>query len=161
MKSLEEFLSEQQERTVETLAAYIRFHINHEWAHLLAQGHEELLQIYDRAGEAAYGTYAQRLFRPIKRGFDEVGFQCEPSFPGTLSTSREWGEPPDRVRWMWSVPRPAQERPIGALVIKLYHDHTRFRIPRRPEVFAIVETENAAIVDALSRLSTSFRRAAE
>jgi hypothetical protein len=161
MKSLEAFLSEQNERTIETLARYIEIHILEEWEPILANSREELLRIYDKAGEAAYGTYAQRLLRPIQAELKRAGFECAPRFPGTLSTSREWGRLDDRVRWMWSVVRPTQETPMGALVIKLSHDHTQFRIPHPPAVLAIRETETGAIIDALSRASVHFRTAEE
>ena len=73
-----------------------------------------------------------------------------PSFPGTLSTSREWGPPEERERWMWSVVRPAQGAPVGTLVVRLVHDHTQFRIPPPPGVLAVKETEADAIVQAVS-----------
>jgi len=63
MLPLEEFLFEQSEITVQTLASYIQQYIQEQWQPVLQQGKEELLRLYDKAGEgAAYGTYAHRLF---------------------------------------------------------------------------------------------------
>jgi hypothetical protein len=42
--------------------------------------------------------------------------------------------------------------PQGALVYRLFHDHTRFRIPRAPEVLALRETEPGTIRSVIERL---------
>jgi hypothetical protein len=151
MQPLEAFLSEQGERTIQTLARYIQQYIKEQWQQVFQQSREELLRLYDQAGEgAAYGTYALRLFRPIQQQFKQAGFLSSPSFPGTLNTSREWGPMNERERWMWSVVRPTDGAPIGALVIRLVHDHTRFRLPRPPGILAIEEVDTAAIVQAVA-----------
>jgi len=67
MKSLEELLSRQSEMTIHLLASAIQQYIHEQWQQMLQQSKEELLRIYDTAGEAAYGTYAQRLFRPVQK----------------------------------------------------------------------------------------------
>ncbi len=152
MKPLEEFLSEQSEITIQTLASYIQQCIQEQWQPVLQKDQEELLRMYDNAGEgAAYGTYAHRLFQPIQEQLKQAGFSSSPSFPGRLSTSREWGPPEERERWMWSVVRPAQGAPVGTLVVRLIHDHTQFRLPSAPSVFAMKETEADAIVQAVSQ----------
>ncbi len=150
MKPLEEWLPEQREITVQILASYIQQYIQEQWQPVLQKGQEELLRMYEKAGEAAYGTYAQRLFRPLREQLKRAGFLSEPGFPGTLSTSREWGPPKARERWMWSVVRYAQGAPVGTIVIRLVHDHTHFRIPHPPGVFALEETDPDAIVQAVS-----------
>lgn len=152
MKPLEDFLSEQSEITIQTLATYIQHYIQEQWQPVLQQGEEELLRIYDKAGEgAAYGTYAHRLFQPVQEQLKRAGFRSSPNFPGTLSTSREWGPPKERERWMWSVVRHEQAAPLGTLVIRLVHDHTQFRLPHPPGVLAIEKTETNAIVQAVSQ----------
>ncbi len=152
MKPLEEFLSEQSEITIQTLASYIQQCIQEHWQPVLQQGQEELLRMYEKAGEgAAYGTYAHRLFQPIQEQLKQAGFSSSPSFPGTLSTSREWGPPEERERWMWSVVREAAGAPIGTLVVCLIHDHTQFRLPSAPSVLAVKETEADAIIQAVSQ----------
>ncbi len=57
----------------------------------------------------------------------------------------------ERERWMWSVVRRGQEAPLGTLVVGLFHDHTRFRVPRPPDVLALEETGEEAIAGAISR----------
>jgi Family of unknown function (DUF6022) len=150
MKPLEKVLSEQNEVTIQTLASYIQHYIQEQWQPILQQGQEELLRMYDKAGEgAAYGTYAHRLFQPVQKQLKQAGFRSSPSFPGTLSTSREWGPPEERERWMWSVVREASGAPIGTLVVRLIHDHTQFRLPSAPSVLAVKETDADAIVQAI------------
>ncbi len=161
MKPLEEALSEQREITIETLTSYIRQYIDEQWHHVLQKSQEEFQRIYDKAGEPAYGTYAQRLFRPIREQLTRAGFLSEPGFPGTLSTSLEWGPLEERERWMWCVVRPAQGTPIGTIVIRLVHDHTRFRIPHPPGVLAVEETDADAIVQAVSRAAGHLKGEAE
>lgn len=166
MKPLEEFLSEQSEITIQTLASYIQQYIQEQWQPVLQKGQEELLHLYDKAGEgAAYGTYAHRLFQPVQEQLKRAGFRSSPNFPGTLSTSREWGPLEERERWMWSVARRGQGAPLGTLVMGLFHDHTRFRIPHAPCVLALEQTDNDAIAGAISRAAvaaihgrTSFRK---
>ena len=152
MKPLEEFLSEQSEVVIQTLASYIQQCIEEQWQQVWQQDLEELLRIFDKAGEgAAYGTYAHRLFQPVREQLKRTGFRSSPGFPGTLSTSREWGPPKERERWMWSVVRHGQAAPLGTLVIRLVHDHTQFRLPHPPGVIAVEETDTDAIVQAVSR----------
>ncbi len=151
MKPLEESLSGQSEATIQTLADYVENHVRGQWGKVLEESQEELLRLYDKSGEPAYGAYAQSLFRPIREQLERAGFLSEPRFPGTLSTSREWGPAEERERWMWSVARRGKEAPFGTLVVGLFHDHTRFRIPRPPAVLALEETDGDAIVGAISR----------
>ncbi len=152
MLPLEEFLFEQSEITIQTLASYIQQYIQEQWQPVLQQGKEELLRLYDKAGEgAAYGTYAHRLFQPVQEQLKRAGIQSSPGFPGTLSTSREWGPPQKRERWMWSVVRHGQAAPLGTIVIRLVHDHTQFRLPHPPGVLALEEIDTNAIVQAVSQ----------
>jgi hypothetical protein len=151
MQPLEDYLSMQSEITIQTLASYIQQYILEQWQPVLQQGKEELLRLYDKAGEgAAYGTYAHRLFQPVQEQLKRAGFLSSPSFPGTLTTSREWGPPKERERWMWSIVRHRQATPLGTLVIRLVHDHTQFRLPHPPGVLALEETDTNTIVLAVS-----------
>lgn len=151
MRPLEELLSAQSESTIRVLADYIQQYVDMQWQRVLEEGREGLLRVYDDAGEPAYGAYAQRLLRPVREQLERAGVLSEPGFPGTLSTSREWGPAEERERWMWSVMRRAQGAPIGTIVVGLFHDHTRFRIPRPPDVLALEETDTDAIIQVVSQ----------
>lgn len=152
MKPLAEFLSEQGEATIQTLARYIGQSLEEHWQPVLHQRRHELEQLFAQAGEPAYSTYAAALCRPIQTQLTQAGFLANPRFPGRLAASMEWGPIEERERWMWCVVRPTEEAPIGALVLQLYHDHTQFRIPHPPGVLALEETETPGIVAALVQL---------
>jgi hypothetical protein len=160
MIPLVDFLAQTNEITIHTLIRYIEQYIAEQWQSVLQESHKELLYLYDQAGEgAAYGTYAQRLFRPVQEQLKRAGFHS--NFPGTLSASREWGPPDKRERWMWSVVYSPQSESLGTTVIIYFHDHTQFRIPQSPKILALEVTETNAIVEALSRISLHFKSADE
>lgn len=148
------------EPSIHWLADEIARYLDDQWRRVLDDGRDELQRLYGRAGEgAAYGGYAHRLCRPVHDWLTAAGFQSAPSFPGRLSTSREWGAPTARERWMWSVVRSRGGQPAGTLVIKYYHDHTRFNLPRPPQILALTETETSDIEAALGRASAEFASA--
>lgn len=154
MKTLEELMFAQDQSTVQTLADYALGHVHEQWQQVLAENHEELRRLYEAAGEAAYREFARKLFQPVQEQFEEAGFYSEPRFPGTLSASKEWGPVEERQRWLWStVRRGLRAPPLGVLAVGLFHDHTRFRIPRSPSVFAIRETDADAILGAIVRIA--------
>jgi hypothetical protein len=62
---------------------------------------------------------------------------------------------------MWSTLHSTEGEALGTIVIIVFHDHTRFRIPRRPQIIALIETGQAAVVEALSQRSTDFKHARE
>jgi hypothetical protein len=151
MKPLEELLSAQDQNTVQTLADYVQDHVHKQWRQVLEENQEELRRLYDEAGETAYRVFSRKLLRPVQEQFDRAGVLSEPRFPGTLSASKEWGPVEERQRWLWSVVWREGGEPLGALVVGLFHDHTRFRIPRSPSVLALKETDADAIVRAVVR----------
>lgn len=151
MRPIEESLSERGEGTIRSLAGYVEGYVQEQWRRVLRESQEDLLRLYDEAGEPAYGSYARKLFRPVREQFEVAGFLSEPRFPGTLSASQEWGPLEEWERWMWSVMRRGQGAPVGTLVVGLYHDHTRFRVPRAPSVLGLEETDEDAIAEAILR----------
>jgi hypothetical protein len=57
----------------------------------------------------------------------------------------------DQQRWMWSTIRGMEDgEPLGTIVTIVFHDHTQFRIPRSPQIIALLETSKETIVEALS-----------
>ena len=159
MKSLEEFLAEKREITIHTLASYIRYYVREQWQSVLQEKQGELLHLFAKAGEPAYGVYGRTLLDPLQEQLKQAGFVCEPDFPGDFrSTSVEyWGSPEERERCLWCVVRTAKGAPLGTLVTSVFHDHTRFRIPYAPGTIALEETETPAILDALSHASVRLR----
>ncbi len=146
-----------------TLAAEFTATINATWEKVLDKNEAKLIDAYARGGDMAYGTYLDALFRPIHKRLRELGLKIKPRLPGDFNTSREWGVPDesDQQRWMWSAIKDAEGNPIGTLVTITYHDHTQFRLPRPPALFALAETGKAAVVAALSQRSEDFKNALE
>lgn len=144
-----------------TLTQEFDAYIQANWAQVLAKHHAKLEQAYAEAGDSAYGTYLTLLLRPIHRRLKEMGLKPTPRLPGDFSTSREWGVPAgdDEQRWMWSTVIGADGAPLGTLVTIVYHDHTQFRLPRPPQLFALAEVGEEAVVAALSALSAEFKHA--
>jgi hypothetical protein len=69
-----------------------------------------------------------------------------------------WGPPEERERCMWSIARQG-DKTLGTLVLRLLHDHTKFRLPAAPIILTLEETEREAIIDALSHASIRLQGA--
>lgn len=160
-KSVQEFLSASDEPAIFAIARYMEAQIAESWRYVLENNHDRLLDTYHRLGEMVYGAYGEFLFRPIRRQLKQAGFRMTPRLPGEFNISREWGPEEERQRWMWSTISPSDGQPIGTIVVKYFHDHTEFRVPRPPEILALRETGKDAVAAALSRHSPEFSQARE
>lgn len=156
-------LSVSKESDIYALAQYIERHIEENWQSLLQIKHDKLLDAYNRAGDMAYGTYLNLLFRPVHKQLKQAGLRPIPKLPGDFEISREWGntEETDQQRWMWSTIKSAEGKALGTIVTITYHDHTQFHVPRQPGVIGLPETGKEAVVGALSQLSPDFEQARE
>lgn len=143
------------------LGGWIDAQLAESWQSVLDVHREKLADAYTRAGDAAFGTYLNLLLRGVKRRLREAGLRAVPPLPGDFDSSREWGnaDGTDNERWLWSAVQTASGEPLGTLVTTIPHDHTRFRLPRRPHVFALRETERSAVEAALCARSDDFTRA--
>jgi hypothetical protein len=152
-----------KERDIHAVGRYIENHIAENWQVVLETRHDKLLDAYNRAGDMAYGTYLDLLFRPIHKGLKQAGLRPKPRLPGDFEISREWGkqDETDQQRWMWSIIQATEGEALGTIVTIVYHDHTQFRIPRPPQIIALTQTSQEAVVEALSRRSTDFKNARE
>jgi hypothetical protein len=123
----------------------------------------KLLDAYERAGDMAYGTFLDMLFRPIHKQMKVAGLRPSPRLPGDFNISREWGvaDETDQQRWMWSTIHGKDGKPVGTIVTITFHDHTRFHVPRQPQIIALAETGKEAVVEALSQHSEDFKNALE
>ncbi len=155
MKPLDQFLAEKREITIQTLASYVRQYIREQSPLVLHEHQEKLLATFNKAGEYAYGMYSHILFEALKAQLKAAGFITEPEFPGHFATAsiEYWGPPEERERCLWCVVRTVEGKTLGTLVTRVFHDHTRFRIPHAPGVITLEETETPAIIDALSHAS--------
>lgn len=153
MTSSEDPWSPASKSTIGTLVREIQQHVDQHWRHVLDSGEQDFLRLFGSIGEPAYGSYAQRLFEPVRAQIEQAGFVTTPAFPGTLSTSLEWGPEEQRERWMWCTVRQASGAQGGTIIVRLVHDHTRFRVPRSPTVLTLMEVEPEAIVQEIARLA--------
>lgn len=148
---------------IHALALALQARVDARWQATLDDHADKLADAYARAGDLAYGTYLGLLFRPLDRDLRGAGLATSPALPGDLDRSREWGRAPDETdqeRWMWSLVRRADGTALGALVTAVFHDHTRFRVPRAPRVFGVAAGDEAVIA-ALSAASPDFAKARE
>src|SRR5205814_1701723 len=104
-----------------------------------------LRQLWTQIGEPAYGTYNRELFRPVQKALGQEGFTCQPRLPGSLALSEErWGRQDHRERRMWTLLLD-DDRPLGALVTRFFHDHTELRLPEPPTMVGLPGTDHDAI----------------
>ena len=146
------------------LADWIDRHVCETWAIRLEAHLWDLLAEFASEGDTAYGTYLRLLFQPVHAQMKQAGLRAFPRLPGRFSYSREWGSNPeqtDQQRWMWSTIKTADGQALGTIVTITFHDHTQFRITRRPEAFALPEHGKRDVVEALSRRSPEFADARE
>lgn len=163
-KHLKEFLQESQASTIDSIAKYIEDHIDENWKTILHLNWDQLQEAYNKVGDMAYGTYLNFLFLSVNKQLKEVGLCPKPRLPGNLDISREWGaneEGTDQQRWMWSTVHSMNGESLGTIVTIVFHDHTQYRIPRKPQIIALSETRKEDIVEALSLRSEDFRSARE
>ncbi len=163
MKALDLFLAEKKEVTINTVASYIRQYIREQLPTLLQENQEKLERTFAKAGEYAYGVYGRTLFQPLQEQLKLAGIIAEPDFPGDFATTsiEYWGPPEERERCMWSVLSTASGQTLGTIVVRIFHDHTRFRIPHAPGIIVLEETEPDAILAALSHAATRLSGVAQ
>lgn len=153
-----------QHADIHAVAQHVQRHVSERWRDTLDENAGKLADAYARGGDMAYGTYLGLLFRPLNRQLKAAGLTLTPDLPGDLDRSREWGDTPDETdqqRWMWSLVQGASGEGLGALVTVVFHDHTGFRLPRSPQIIALMESSDEAVIGALSARSEAFRSARE
>ena len=147
--------------TIESIADQVRLHINDKWEVIFNEHLAKLSKAYQELGDGAYGLYLDLLFKPIYKQLKNSNFQVLPKLPGNLNSSREWGtaDETDQQRWMWSVLKHTNGSDCGTLVVEVFHDHTQFRLPRKPAIRSLIVTEQEEVIAELSRISPEFARA--
>lgn len=155
MQTIEEFLAGKPEVTIHALSSYVRQYLAEHWRPVLEEREAELQRTYAQAGEWAYGVYARALFAPLRDALRRAGFRSAPEFPGAFESSVErWGPPEERERCLWSVIQSPAGETLGTIVVRLFHDHTRFHLPHAPAALALTETDETAIATALADPAT-------
>jgi hypothetical protein len=157
------FLAAAHANDIFALANHVDGFVETTWEAVLREKHDKLIDAYARAGDMAYGTYLDSLFRPVEKQFRQAGLKLDPGLPGDFNISREWGnaDETDQQRWFWCTVTAKEGAPVGTLVTIVYHDHSQFRLPRRPRTFGLSEWGKDAVVAALSERSEDFGQARE
>lgn len=146
-------------RSIETLAQSCARWFDTVWLHAWENHEARLHRAFANAGDRAYGAYLSLLLRPLLRQFSQAGLVTYPLLPGSLLDSREWGNgaQTEQQRWFWcAVGLLDHDMPLGTLVTVLHHDHTRFRLPRAPEIFGLAATGLQNVEKELGRRSPDF-----
>lgn len=146
---------------IHALGGWLDAALSAQWQTVLHAHREKLAAAYEKAGDAAYGTYQQLLLRDAKRQMRGAGLRATPPLPGDFMVSREWGnaDETEQERWMWSVIHTASGTALGTLVHVIPHDHTGFRVPRPPRALGLPVSTRPEIEAALSARSPDFAAA--
>jgi hypothetical protein len=124
------------------------------WQLILDANASRLAATFMKAGDMAYGTYLGMLLRPVMRALTAADLAVYPRLPGSFADSREWGnaDESEQQRWFFSSVVRLSGDHLGMLVTVVHHDHRRFRVPHRPQMFA------AAVPFRLLRSSGAINR---
>ncbi|MFG1731205.1 DUF6022 family protein [Paenibacillus sp. 843] len=136
---------------MKALAHYCQRYMDDQWQNVWEENQNELEHIFQNKGDYAYGLFCSKLFRPLEAEVYSAGLTPKPVMPGTFPQSEElWGPWEERERRFWSVIHYDNERAIGTLITRFFHDHTTFRIPIVPQIYAIPQTDVTAIKEVIS-----------
>jgi hypothetical protein len=132
--------------------------------HLLWSGLEDEYQtLFETVGDMAYGKFNGLLLQPVRKAMADAGLKASPRLPGSFQSSREWGNQDEthQQRWMTSKIIKDNGTVLGTIAIGSHHDHSRFRLPRSPEVIALRVSRPKEVVAALSIIKPEFAEAEE
>jgi hypothetical protein len=156
MPALRDRLDVTPDAAVDALADHIRQRLDERWQPLAEERTDELQRYFEEHGDPAYALYSQLLLEPVREelaGLEAAGYSLAPPFPGRFPDSVEPRTPAEhRIRNFWTVVSTADGHPLGTIVYRLHHDHTRFRIPQAPEVLPLQQTDRDEIRGALKQL---------
>jgi Family of unknown function (DUF6022) len=147
-------------KEIKAIAHYIQEHIDLHCETVWSANEEKFVKVYEEMGDLAYGQFLGLLFKPVSEHLKSDGFKLKPKLPGNLNTSREWGTNEiDRQRWMWCAVKGVDGSDYGTIVLKIFHDHTEFRLPRKPAVLFLYVTDKQDVIRELSKISSDFAKA--
>ncbi|WP_028778669.1 DUF6022 family protein [Shimazuella kribbensis] len=145
----------QNEHKIFAVGEYIEEHVTKNWDVILTEKKQQLEHAFATVGEPSYGTYLNFLYMPLHTQLEEAGLSVSSRLPGNMDISREWGTNPeetDQHRCLWSTLYEKESgQAIGTIGVVLPHDHTKFRVPSKPPIFALTETEKDDVVTVLSK----------
>ncbi|WP_096185605.1 DUF6022 family protein [Evansella halocellulosilytica] len=132
-------------RTIEVFTDYLQKYIDQHWVKVWERDLQDLERVYANGGDKAYGLFMSKLFRPLAVECRETGFIPKPILPGDFSQSEEhWGPWEERERRFWTVIH-ENDNPIGTVVTSFFHDHTRLRVPKPPQLCSLKQTDHSDV----------------
>ena len=146
---------------VQAIAQQIQALIDERLIQILPARQAEFDSRFARDGDMAYGALNTELFLPVRKLLRDLGLRARPRLPGGFQESREWGNADEthQQRWMWSFLQDDAGRSVGAIAVGSHHDHSRFRLPRSPEVLGLAATTLDDLVIEMSDLHSEFAQA--
>lgn len=137
---------------IHRFAAFLQSFIDERVPALLHAQADDWQQRFEIAGDMAYGQFNAKLLEPLRKPLKAAGLKPTPQLPGRFMSSREWGdvEETHQQRWFYSIIARAGASPLGAIAFGAHHDHHRFRLPRTPEVRAVLATTPTSVEKTLA-----------
>lgn len=146
---------------IHALAERIQALVDDQLADILPAQQQDYDERFLRDGDMAYGALNTQLFQPVRTLLTELGLKADPRLPGDFQESREWGnaEETHQQRWMWSMIKDAGGQAVGAIAVGSHHDHSRFTLPRSPEVVGVSATNWDGVIRELGEKMPEFAKA--
>lgn len=156
-------LPESARTDVIALGSYIQAVVDRRFNELVAADDADWQKCFREIGDAAYGRFNALVFKPVREAMAFAGLKPVPQFPGSFQSSREWGNADEshQQRWFLTCIKAAGGSPLGTIAIGSHHDHTRFRLPRSPEVIAVSAVRRREVIELLTELMPEFGEAPE
>lgn len=163
MPSSEIRLPEEAVTNIFALGDLIQATVDRRLRELWEPNSAEYQVLFEQVGDMAYGKFNALLFLPVRKALEASGLKASPRLPGSFQTSREWGNTDEthQQRWMVSRILGAGGSPLGTIAVGSHHDHTRFRLPRSPEIIALEAVRPKDVIAALSERLPEFGKAEE
>jgi hypothetical protein len=123
----------------------------------------EYQRLFETVGDMAYGKFNALLLQPIRGALTQGELKASPRLPGSFQSSREWGNEDEthQQRWMTSKITRHDGAPLGTIAVGSHHDHSRFRLPRSPEIIALDVVRPREVISALSDRMPEYGEAEE
>lgn len=146
---------------IHALADKIQSLVDGQLASILPAQQQDYDERFIRDGDMAYGALNTQLFQPVRTLLMELGLKADPRLPGDFQESREWGnaEETHQQRWMWSMIKDGGGQVVGAIAVGSHHDHSRFTLPRSPEIIGISATSQERVIQELGEKMPEFAKA--
>lgn len=130
--------------------------LSESWKSVYENKQTELIAMFNQYGDRAYGVWIQDFMAHVIEPFQQEGYQMKAGF-NRHNSVENWGPPEERERCAWYLIHDHEGKPVGTLVLQVYHSHRSFFVPRAPQLLLLQVTEREDILSALSQATTRVR----